>query len=104
MKAVVLYKPALHFGVFVRAVVVGDDVDLLAGRCLSIDEAEKRNPIFVCMPVTALAEDSTIQRVQRGEQCRRSMPLIVVRHGFSPTFLHGQAWLGAVKCLDLALL
>ena len=44
--------------------IVGDDVDLLACRCLFIDEAEKRNPILVGMPVTALAEDTIhIQRV-----------------------------------------
>jgi hypothetical protein len=37
------------------------------------------------------------------EQRGGAVPLVVVRHGCAAAFLHGKAWLGSIKCLNLAL-
>src|SRR3546814_2864012 len=45
-----------------------------------------------------------VQHVERGEERRRAVALVVVGHGAGAALLHGQAGLGAVERLDLALL
>ena len=104
METPVLCKPSPHVGMFVRAVVVGNDVNVLACGSLLVDEAEKRDPILICMAIPALAEYAAVQSVQGREQCGGSVPLVVMRHGCAPTFLHGQAGLRPIQRLDLALL
>ena len=42
--------------------------------------------------------------VERGEQCRRAVALVVMRHGAGSALLDRQAGLCAVERLDLALL
>ena len=46
---------------------------------------------------------SPFRYVERGEQGRRAVAFIVMRHGSDPSLLHRQAGLGAVKRLNLAL-
>jgi len=51
---------------FVRGVVVSDDVERFVGGSLSVDETEKRNPVLIGMAVAALAEHATVECVQSG--------------------------------------
>ena len=51
-----------------------------------------------------VAVDGSIGHVQCGEERRRSVAFVVVRHRAAPTFLHGQTGLSSIQCLDLALL
>ena len=46
----------------------------------------------------------SVENVERGEQRRRAVPLVVMGHGAGAALLHGQAGLGAVERLDLRLL
>ncbi len=48
-------------------------------------------------------EDRAGESVESGEQ-RRSVALVVVGHRAGAALFHGQAQLGPVECLDLALL
>ena len=56
------------------------------------------------MPVVlhTTADQVAIQHVEGGKQRGGAMPDVVVGHGAATPLLHGQAWLGAVECLDLA--
>ena len=58
------------------------------------------------MPVAAhaLADNLALQHVERGEQRRRAMALIIVRHRPAPAALHRQPRLSTVERLDLRLL
>ena len=50
------------------------------------------------------ADDGPVEDVERSEQGRGAMALVVVRHGAEPALLQRQARLGAIESLDLALL
>jgi len=51
-----------------------------------------------------LSNHFPIEGIQRGEQSRCSVALVVMSHSFRPPPLHRQSWLSAIKSLDLALL
>jgi hypothetical protein len=72
--------------------------------CVAIDHAQKFEPFLVAMSLHALANDAASGDIEGGKQCRRSIAFVIVGHCPGPTFLHRQARLGAIKCLDLALL
>jgi hypothetical protein len=58
------------------------------------------------MPVALvkIADNFSLKQIKGGEQSRRSVPLVIVRHGSATPFLQGQAGLGAVQSLNLAFL
>jgi len=69
---------------------------------LPVNEAKKRNPVLVSMPVAALTEHATMQCVQSSEQRGCSMPLVVVRPGFAAGFFSSaDQGLPMVQRLDL---
>jgi hypothetical protein len=88
----------------VGGVVVEGDVDGRADRHLGLDGVEEADKLLVAVPLHVLADDAAVEHVEGGKQRGRAVPLIVVRHGAEPSLLHGQAGLGAVERLDLALL
>ena len=72
----------------------------LVGRYLDIDGVEKVMAVALHVP----ADDGAVEHVEGGEQRGRAIALVVVGHDAEPAVLHGQAGLGAVERLDLALL
>ena len=58
----------------------------------------------MAMPLLAQADDFAVGRIQRGEQRRRAVAFVVVRHGRAAALLQRQAGLRAIQRLDLALL
>jgi hypothetical protein len=58
----------------------------------------------VAMSLLAQAKDFAVGRVQRGKQSRRSVALVIVRHGGAAAALQRQARLGTVQSLNLTLL
>src|ERR1019366_6717571 len=99
METLVLLQPALYVFVLVRRVVIADQVDLLAGRHGLIDHTQEAEPLLMPVLLLAQAEDLAIGGVERSKQGRRSIALIVVRHGGAAALLHRQTGLGAVKCV-----
>ena len=71
-------EPGAHFGVFVRGVVVDDEVDIESRRDIGVDMLEKSKELLVAMPCASLREDSAIGDVEGCEQGRRAMPNVTV--------------------------
>ena len=93
-----------HLRMLVGGVVVEDDVDELAGRHLRFDGVEEADELLMAMALHAAADDLAFEHVERGEQRRGAVALVVMGHRAGAALLHRQAGLGAVERLDLALL
>lgn len=63
---------------FMRGVVVGDEMNLFIRRCLSVDEVEESNPFFMRVSRLARPDDLPIKNGQAGEERRRSVPFVIV--------------------------
>ena len=96
-------EPLTHLWMLVGGVVVEDHVDDLSGRHLRFDGVEEADELLVTMALHISADDLAVEHVERGEQCRCAMALVVMGHRASSALLHRQAGLGAVERLDLRL-
>ena len=68
MEPRVTSKPCPHDGLFVRAVVVENQVDGERRINLAIDLAQKRAEFRVPVPAMQCADDFAVSDVQRGKQ------------------------------------
>ena len=96
-------EPGHDFGMFVRAVVVEDDMDHLAGRHLALDGVEKADELLVTVLLHTTADHRAIENVEGSEQRRGAIALVVMGHRSAFARLERQAGLGAIKGLDLGL-
>ena len=97
-------EPPAHFRVLVGGVVVEDDVDELASWHLSLDGIEEADELLMPVTLHVAGDNRAVEHVEGSEEGRRAMPFVVVGYGAGAALLHGQAGLGAVERLDLALL
>lgn len=65
---------------------------------------EKTDELLMPVTLHVPADDGAVEHVEGGKQRGRAVPLVVMGHGAEPPLLQGQAGLGAVERLDLALL
>ena len=86
------------------SVVVEDDVDGFFRRNLGIDHVQKAEEFLVPVALHIAPDHRPVEYIQSGEECRCSVAFVVVGHGAQTPFLHRQARLSAVKCLNLAFL
>ena len=78
-------------------------MDLQTLGDLAVDRAQEPQELLVAVARQAPADDLAGQHVQRGEQRRGAVALVVAGHRAGTTRLHRQRGLGAIKRLDLAL-
>src|SRR5712691_3115551 len=104
VEARMLGEPGLDVVVFVGAVVVDDQVQLALAGELAVEVAEELEELLVSVARQALADDAAVERVEGGEQGGGAVAFVVVGHRAGAAFLHRQARLCPVQCLDLALL
>ena len=97
-------EPGADFWVLVGGVVVEDDMDGFVRRHFGADGVEEADEFLMAMTLHVEADDGAVEHVERGEQCRGAVALVVVGHGTETSPLHGQSRLSAVERLDLALL
>jgi len=71
-----LGQPLLHDGMFVRGVVVGDQMQRLVLGRLALDLAQELEPLGMTVALLALGDDLAIQHVERGKQRGRAVPLV----------------------------
>ena len=98
------FQPCLDVRMFVRAVVVNDQMQSDVRRHFSIELLEERQPLDVRMLGRDEAGDLPIEIVQCGEQRDGAVPDVVVRSRPNVPCLQRQARLGSFKGLALALL
>jgi hypothetical protein len=104
MEALMTFQPADDLLVFMRGIVIADQVDMFFFGDGLIDQAEKLQPLL--MPVSLLeeAKDLGVKRVQSGKQGRRAITFVVMRHCPAASFLRWQLRLGSVQGSYLAFL
>src|SRR6476620_10505721 len=95
-------QPRVDVGVFVRVVVVADDVQAATrvGPGHDLEEAEE---LGLAVPLIAAVGDRAGGDLQGGEQGRGAVALVVVGSFLGQTRAHRQDRLGAVEGLNLAL-
>src|SRR5215213_2516116 len=97
-------EPLLHLGMLVSRVVVCDQVNLLVLGSLPVNEPQKLDPLLMTMLRHAGPNHRPIQRIERREQSRGPVTLVVMGHCASATRHERKPWLGSIQRLDLALL
>jgi len=79
-------------------------MDRLASRNLALDGVEEADDLLMPVALHIAADHGSVEHVHRREQGGRPVALVVVGHGSGAALLEGQAGLGSVERLDLALL
>lgn len=101
MEAGVAREPCLHLRMFVRQVVVADDVDLFVSGSVAPDQIEEAQPFPVLFH--ALYDDLAGGGVHRREWAGRAVALVVVGHRLVAAFPEREPRLSAVERLALTL-
>src|ERR1700730_1063397 len=97
-------EPALHLLCLVRGVIVDDQMQIEMGGRLAVDLPQERQEFVRPVAWQTFADDLASRHIKRGEERCRAVALVVVGHRASAALLQGQAGLGAVERLNLALL
>ena len=97
-------QPLLDLRMFVRGIVVADQVKRLGSWRFAINLAQEGEPLAMPMTLLAARDDRTIESADRRKQRGGAVALVVMGHGRSTARLHRQAGLGSVERLHLALL
>jgi hypothetical protein len=84
--------------------VVHHDVDVEIARDVFLDRIQEATELLRAVARHALADDGAGLDVERGEQRRRAVPLVVVGPPLDLPGAHRQQPLGPVEGLDLRLL
>ncbi len=104
MIARVIGQPSFHIRMLMRSVVVQNQVHVKIVSHGCVDVIEKRDELFVSMARQALADDRSIQNVERGKQRGGAVAPIVMCLPFGKSTLHRQDWRCPVKRLNLRFL
>src|SRR5271165_6507203 len=100
VEAGVALEPGLDLGVLVGGVVVDDQVQIERFGRVAIDGAQEAQELPMTMPRHAFADDLASGDVERCEQGRRSVSLVVVGHRAGAALLQRQSRLRAIERLD----
>ena len=104
MKALLTGEPRLDSGMFVRGVVVADDMDLFIRSDGGVDFLQEGQPFAVTMPVGRMRQHFAAEVVQCGKESHRPMPVVIMGARADMALSEGQAGLGALQSLALAFL
>jgi hypothetical protein len=97
MKAGMTLKPGDDLGMFVRRVVVADDVNIKLGANLALDLAQEGQPLLMAMTRGSMSKDLARKIVQGGKQSDRSVTVVIVTLGANMTLTQGQTGLTALE-------
>ena len=98
------FDPKFYLRMFMRTVVVHDEMKLESGRCFRLDFFEEPDELLMSMAWHTIADDFAVEHTESGEQGGRAVALIIVRHGSAAAFFQRKTRLGPVESLDLAFL
>ncbi len=97
-------QPCFDPGMFVRVVVIHDQVQVHGRRRLFVHKLEKLDPLLMAMTRHARSNQLTLRQFQRCKQRRGPIALVIMRHRTAPALLERKARLRAIQGLNLALL
>jgi len=97
-------KPFLDFWVFVRGVIIHNDVYVPVFWRRPVYGVQKADEFLMPVALHVLTDHCTVENIQGGEKGCCSMAFIIMRHRLPPPFFERQARLSSVERLDLALL
>src|SRR5215510_10643753 len=89
MKALVPPEPSTDLGMLVRGVIVDDQMHRALGWGLAVDLVEEADELLMPVAAHALADDLAVEHVERGEQGRRAVALIIMGHRTAAAALLG---------------
>src|SRR6202521_4534393 len=98
------FQPLHDVGMLVGGIVVDNDMDRLFLGHSGLDEVQKPDELLMAMALHALANNLAFKDIERREQGGNAMALVIMGCGAGAPLLHRQTRLGAIKCLNLALL
>jgi len=104
MKTRMPIQPGFHAGMFVRAIIIHDQMEIEFGRSFIVDFLQESQELLVPMAGHAVPDHLAVEHAQGGKQSGRPMAGVIMRHCSTAAFLQGQTGLGSVKGLDLAFL
>src|SRR6266567_7571223 len=84
---------------FVRGVVIRNEIQSLIGRRDVVDDPQELQPFLMPMSLLAHADDGAIEDVESGKQAGRPVALVVVGHGLGPPGFQRQPGLGTIQRL-----
>jgi len=96
-------QPSFDGWMFVRGVVVANDVDRLVSRNAAIDLFQEGKPLVVAMPTGRVSQNLAAEIVECGKERYRSVPIVVMGACANVTLPERQAGLSALQGLALAL-
>src|ERR1700687_3103645 len=82
-------------------VVIGNAVDVETFASATVDGSEKLEKFLMAMLRHAAPDDLAVQYVKRGEQGRRAVAFVVMRHGSGPSLFLTEATRLATVCTAL---
>ncbi len=97
-------EPGDHLGMFMRGVIVADEMNIQLGRDLALDLAQEGQPLLMAMTPGGMRQDLPREIVEGRKQGHRSVTIVVVSLGADMTLAQGQTGLTALEGLTLALL
>jgi len=84
-------EPSPHVLMLMRSIIVHDDMQRdIAGERL-VEGAQELEEFLMPMSLLAVTDHLTLQGLQRGEERRCAIALVVMRHGPATAFLERQA-------------
>ena len=104
MKTRMPLEPGFHTGMFVRAIIIHDQMKVEFGRGFAVDFLKESDELLMTMAGHAVSDHLAVEHAEGGKQGGRSMAAVIMGHCSTAAFLQGQTGLGSVKGLDLAFL
>ena len=94
--------PGFHAGMFVRAIIIDDQMEIEFGGSFGVDFLQETEKLLMPMARHAVSDHFAVEHAEGGKQRGRPMADVIMGHGSTATLLQGQTGLGSVERLDLA--
>ena len=96
-------EPALNSWMFMRAVVVHDDMQLQVAGELLVQSFKELQELLMPVSGVAMSDHLALRHLKCGKQSRGAISFVVVGHRSTAALLQGQPRLGTIQGLNLAL-
>ena len=94
--------PGFHPGMFMRAIIIHDQMEIEFGGSFGIDFLQETEKLLMPMARHAISDHFAVEHAESGKQSGRPVTDVIMGQGSAAAFLQGQAGLGSVQGLDLA--